>query len=66
MIKFNGIIVRPTIFPDGTSQVWKLANLSEDDDAENHILWEFEDEAEIFHLAQLVELVKLVKVEIEE
>lgn len=24
MIKVNGLVVKPTIFPDGTSQIWKL------------------------------------------
>lgn len=52
MIYLNGTPVRPTIFPDHTSQVWKL------DDAlflpkKSEILWEFENEVEFMHIAQL-------------
>lgn len=48
-------LVTPTIFPDGTSQVWKL----DLDNVSNTctIRWHFENEAELFHLAQLVDLV---------
>jgi ribose-phosphate pyrophosphokinase len=56
MIKLNGHIVTPTIFPDKTSQVWKLP-----DDwfnpVDNTIMWEFENEAEFMHVAQLKELI---------
>lgn len=52
-----------TIFPDGTSQVWKLEQLPvtafgmvQDDDIK--ILWLFEREAELFHVCQLAQLVK--------
>lgn len=51
MIKLNGVEIKPTIFPDGTSQVWKLP-----DDLiqhENHVEWEFQHEGEFMHLAQL-------------
>ena len=52
MIRLNGHTITPTIFPDKTSQVWKL------DDAWflpdiNIITWEFEHEGEIMHIAQL-------------
>lgn len=56
MIKLNGYIIKPTIFPDKTSQVWKLPRefiLG----SMNQIEWQFENEAEIFHLAQLTDLV---------
>src|SRR5271165_3139520 len=51
------VIVRPTIFPDGTSQVWKL------DDAILRrpfysIVWNFEAEREIFDLHSLVTLLR--------
>lgn len=53
MIKLNGHIVTPTIFPDKTSQVWKVEGIS---DVVNHILWDFENEAEVFHVLQLIAL----------
>lgn len=57
MIKVNGHTITPTIFPDKTSQVWKLP-----DDwvciADNIITWEFENEAEFLHLAQLNDLIQ--------
>jgi phosphoribosylpyrophosphate synthetase len=61
MIKLNNIIIRPTIFNDKTSQVWKI------DDAFPtvcEVSWEFESEAEFMHLAQLKQLMdtKMVKV----
>lgn len=55
MIKLNGHIVTPTIFPDGTSQIWKLpeAKVCNPDAT---IEWEFENEAEIIHVLQLADL----------
>lgn len=48
-----------TKFPDGTSQVWKIKYpISEEDDVK--ILWQFENEAEMFHVAQLAQLVQEV------
>jgi len=46
-------VVKPTIFPDGTSQVWKLPL-----DGLNYvkIKWQFESEGEIVHLDQLMHL----------
>lgn len=54
MISLNGTKITPTIFPDGTSQVWKLTSLSP---ISNHILWNFENEAEVFHVMQLLTLI---------
>lgn len=55
MIKLNGHLVTPTIFPDKTSQVWKLPeNYFHVPD--NVITWEFENEAEFMHVAQLKDL----------
>lgn len=56
MISVNGTIVRPDIFPDGTSQVWKLPEallqaIYRDNEA--RVAWEFEAEAELLWLAQL-------------
>jgi len=55
MIKLNGHIVTPTIFPDGTSQVWKLP-LDKVCNPAAKIEWDFENEAEIFHILQLADL----------
>lgn len=46
-----------TVFPDGTSQVWKLDLLPEEGD-EIEILWLFENEAELFHVCQLAHLLE--------
>lgn len=50
-------IVKPTIFPDATSQIWKLPEnmLYFNQFAEIH--WEFENESELFQVLQLAELV---------
>jgi ribose-phosphate pyrophosphokinase len=55
MIKLNGYIVKPTIFPDKTSQVWKLPEDWFRCDV-NIVLWDFESEAEFLHIAQLKSL----------
>lgn len=55
MIKVDGIEVKATIFPDKTSQVWKLPE-ELFQAKENNIVWDFESEAEFIHLAQLKEL----------
>jgi ribose-phosphate pyrophosphokinase len=46
-----------TIFPDGTSQVWKL-DLGLEEGDEIKILWLFENEAELFHVCQLAQLLE--------
>lgn len=56
MIKANGIKITPTMFSDGTSQVWKLPK--ECFSSTVTINWEFEAEAEFMHLAQLVTLLR--------
>ena len=55
MITVDGHKVTPTIFPDKTSQVWRLPEevLSAES---NVIIWDFESENELMHLAQLKEL----------
>lgn len=59
MLKLNGHEITPTIFPDKTSQVWRVTEeaFKEGDDKLNIIDWEFEHEAELFHLLQLRALV---------
>lgn len=57
MIKVNNIPVHTTIFPDNTSQVWKLPEeLINKRNAHVDILWEFCNEGELMHLSQLVDL----------
>lgn len=48
-------IITPTIFPDGTSQVWKIGI---EKYIYNHVMviWNFENEAELIHLIQLIHL----------
>jgi ribose-phosphate pyrophosphokinase len=55
MIKLNGHIVKPTIFPDGTSQVWDLPT-DKVCNPNAKIEWRFENEAEIMHVLQLADL----------
>lgn len=54
----NGIEVpfSTTIFPDGTSQVWKLDSNKLFQDGNNKILWLFENEGELMHVCQLAQL----------
>lgn len=62
MIKLNGVQVVPTIFPDNTSQVWKLPEdlINSGNNFLNAkfatVKWEFSSEAEFLHLAQLKDL----------
>ena len=60
MIKLNGEIVPVTIFPDQTSQVWKIKNIPESYEAV--INWNFESESELIHLAQLKHLLNAMGV----
>lgn len=53
MIKLNDVEIKPTIFPDKTSQVWQVSSISP---IANHILWDFENEAEVFQVLQLIAL----------
>ena len=51
---YNGQIVSPTMFPDGTSQVWKLDLESMGSNVT--IVWYFEQEAELIWINQLIAL----------
>lgn len=56
MISINGVEIKPTLFPDKTSQVWNLPEellTSLYKEGMCTIKWEFENEAEFLHLAQL-------------
>lgn len=57
MITLNNTLITPTIFPDKTSQVWKIPSEALKSDV-NLIEWVFESEAEFIHVAQLVHLIK--------
>jgi ribose-phosphate pyrophosphokinase len=61
MIEIGGVEIKPTIFPDGTSQIWQLdPNFLLDQILKKRIVvhWDFESEAEIIHLIQLSVLLK--------
>lgn len=55
MILLNGRPVVPTMFPDKTSQVWKIP-FEHVKSRFNVVRWDFEHEGEIMHLAQLRDL----------
>lgn len=57
MIKLNNSTINITIFPDKTSQCWKLEDGLIKSDY-NKIIWDFENESEFMHLAQLCTLLK--------
>lgn len=59
MITVNGILVCPTIFPDGTSQVWKLSEEAMSGSSPS-IEWSFDSEAEVFQVAQLIHLLSFM------
>lgn len=52
---FGALEIKPTIFPDRTSQVWRLPPeyLNHERNITVVINWEFESEAELMHVAQL-------------
>lgn len=58
MIKLNGIEIKPTIFPDKTSQVWQLDENIINCEGPNEVVWDFNHEGEIFHLCQLSSLLE--------
>ena len=64
MIKLNGYEIKPTIFPDNTSQVWRLNEgiFSE----YNVINWEYENDAEFIQVAQLVDLLNEISTGVSE
>lgn len=53
----NSHVVSPTIFPDGTSQVWKLPDWVHNIPV--RIEWYYENESELIHLNQLVDLLTI-------
>ena len=55
MINLNNKDIKPTMFPDNTSQIWCINERYIKTD-NNIITWKFENEGEYIHLAQLVDL----------
>lgn len=55
LVNGNEVKFETTIFPDGTSQVWKIEKDMFHDDT-IQIVWMFENEAELFHVCQLATL----------
>lgn len=47
-----------TVFPDGTSQIWKINDPEYTNEKNFQILWLFENEAELFHVLQLTKLLQ--------
>jgi len=56
-LRLNGINIDVTMFPDNTSQVWKVPEAAFEGKSYN-IVWEFSHEGELFHLLQLVQLIR--------
>ena len=56
MIYLNGKPVNTTLFPDNTSQVWKIPTLDIPDTNWVHVKWDFSHEGEFIQLAQLKSL----------
>lgn len=54
MIRLNGAPINATIFPDGTSQVWKVEQIQSLTWAD--VVWDYEFESEFLKLAQLKSL----------
>ena len=57
MIYLNNKLINVTIFPDKTSQVWKI-DMENMDGYNDTIRWEFDNEGEFMHLVQLVTLIR--------
>ena len=58
-ITVNGILLIPTTFSDGTSQIWKVSDeILDYRGKEMKIVWDFDYEGEIMHLMQLNTLLK--------
>lgn len=50
--------ITPTLFPDGTSQVYKVQAITKNyrNVVQSEIIWQYENEAEFFHVSQLSDL----------
>lgn len=58
MIYLNGTYIAPTLFPDNTTQIWKLPTFNTLTSA--RVLWEFDNESEFLHIAQLKSLLDTI------
>src|SRR5215469_9888699 len=59
MLYLNGQPLNVTVFPDNTSQVWKLPDeILSNPSGPVRLLWRYSHEGELMHLAQFVELFK--------
>lgn len=47
-----------TKFPDGTSQIWKLEEYLNKSIQSYYILWQYENDAEVFQVCQLADLIR--------
>lgn len=56
MIKINGTPLNVTMFPDQTSQVWKVSTLEIPNTNWVHVSWEYSNEGEFLQIAQLKDL----------
>lgn len=65
MITLNGYRIVPTIFPDGTSQVWKIPDTYVFNIPCMLVEWFFESEAEFMHLAQLNTILRTMVPDVE-
>ena len=61
MITANGYVITPTMFPDKTSQVWKIPEILLRTGVVQ-IQWDFEHEGELMHLIQLRWLLRTSRV----
>ena len=52
MIKVNGFVIKPTMFPDGTSQIWKIPE-GLLDNKYVMITWHFEAERELLDICSI-------------
>jgi len=62
VITINGIQINVTMFPDKTSQVWKLDESIFHPTLFTGVEWVFENEGEFMHLAQLKDLLDAYKI----
>ena len=69
MIKLEDYDILPTIFPDKTSQVWKLSEIQVS--IVKHakrcldITWQFDNEGELIHLLQLMTLIRTINEQVD-
>lgn len=63
LILINSIGVNPTVFPDKTSQVWKLTDKQLaylKNEPQPKVVWYFDDEKEVIQILQLFDLINTI------